>query len=79
MSRFMPGSSANLTVGLLHVCPLLRHDSGRLHRSSDQKKGIEANTGSENQTKAQSGDTMPARIVHPANGKAHSEHTPGWR
>ena len=35
--------------------------------------------GSQNQTKTLSGDTMPARIVHPASGKAHSERTPGWR
>ncbi len=43
------------------------------------KKQIEANTGPESQIKVPSADTTPAWIVHPANGKARSEHTPGWR
>ena len=37
------------------------------------------NTGSQNQTKTPSADTMPARFVHPATEKARSEHNPGWR
>ena len=43
------------------------------------KQGDRGKHRPENQTKAPLGDTMPARIARPANGKAHSEHTPSWR
>src|ERR1035437_5431461 len=31
--------SANLTLGSRPACPSLKHDPGRLHRSSDQRRG----------------------------------------
>jgi len=36
------------------------------------------NTGSHNQTMTPLGDTKPARFLHPATEKAHSEHNPAW-
>jgi hypothetical protein len=37
------------------------------------------NTESHNQSKTPLGDTMPARFLHPATEKAHSERNPAWR
>jgi DNA-binding winged helix-turn-helix (wHTH) protein len=60
--------------GYRFVAPMLIGSAFLLIKERDS-----GNTGSQNQTKTPSGDTMPARIVHPASGKAHSERTPGWR
>jgi uncharacterized protein len=37
------------------------------------------NTESHNQPKTLLGDTMPARFLHPATEKVHSERNPAWR
>ena len=64
--------------------PLVRHywSGGFLYehrRAGILFRLIEASVVPRSQTKAPSGDTMPARIVQPSNGKAHSEHNPDWR